>query len=40
MPYESVLAQGYAYKEASHHPNKPIVLLGMWLLLGHHCWLS
>jgi hypothetical protein len=33
-PYEHVLAAGYAYREASSNPHKPIVLLGMWLLMG------
>jgi hypothetical protein len=33
-PYEHTLAVGYAYREASSNPRKPIVVLGVWLLMG------
>jgi hypothetical protein len=33
-PYESILAEGFAYREATSRPQKPIVVIGMWLLLG------
>ncbi len=31
-PYEQVLAQGFAFREASSKPHRPIILFGMWLL--------
>jgi hypothetical protein len=33
-PYEQVLSAGFAYRAASDHPQKRIVLVGMWLLFG------
>jgi hypothetical protein len=33
-PYDQIQAEGYAYREASRHPDKPIVVAGMWLLWG------
>jgi hypothetical protein len=33
-PYESVFAEGFAYREAANNPRKPIILIGMWLLWG------
>lgn len=33
-PYESIFAEGFAYREASSNPRKPIILIGMWLLWG------
>jgi hypothetical protein len=34
-PYVSeALAESFAYREASQHPDKPIALIGMWFLLG------
>jgi hypothetical protein len=38
-PYDQILAEGYAYREASSHPYKPIIVAGMWLLWGP-CFLS
>jgi hypothetical protein len=34
MPYESVLARGFAARQASSRPRKLIVVIGMWLWLG------
>jgi hypothetical protein len=33
-PYEQVLARGYAYREGSNRPRKPIVVVGMWIIFG------
>jgi len=33
-PYEQVLAVGAAYRTASDSPQKPIVVLGMWIIFG------
>jgi len=34
MPYESVLARGFAARQATSKPRKLIVVIGMWLWLG------
>jgi len=34
LPYESILARGFAVREGSSRPRKFIVVLGMWILLG------
>jgi hypothetical protein len=34
MPYESVLARGFAAREGSSRPRKLIVVLGMWIMFG------
>jgi hypothetical protein len=34
MPYESVLARGFAAREGSSRPRKLIVVIGMWLMFG------
>jgi hypothetical protein len=44
-PYESVLARGFAYREASDRPHRPIVLVGMLMmfvpvLVGSACALG
>ena len=31
-PTDQILAEGFAYREASNHPDKPIVVIGIWLL--------
>ncbi len=33
-PFERILAQGFAFREAANHPSKPIVVIGMWLVLA------
>lgn len=33
-PFESLLAQGYAVRQAAERPRRPIVLLGIWLVFG------
>ena len=33
-PFESILAEGHVYRQAAEHPQKVIVLLGMWLIFG------
>jgi hypothetical protein len=33
-PYDQIQAEGYVYREGSRHPDKPIVVAGMWLLWG------
>lgn len=33
-PYEQVLAVGSAYQTASSSPQKPIVVIGMWVIFG------
>lgn len=32
MPFERIQAEGFAYREASSNPTKPIVLVGMYLI--------
>jgi hypothetical protein len=34
MPYESVLARGFAFREGSTRPRKLVVVIGVWLLVG------
>ena len=33
-PYESIFAEGAAYRAAFNSPTKPIVVVGVWLLFG------
>ena len=33
-PYESIFAEGAAYRSAFNSPSKPIVVIGVWLLFG------
>jgi hypothetical protein len=33
-PYERILAEGFAYREASENPDRTIKLVGMWLIWG------
>ena len=32
MPFERIQAEGFAYREASSNPSKPIVIFGMYLI--------
>jgi hypothetical protein len=34
MPYESILARGFAWREGSRNPQSLIVLVGMWVLFA------
>jgi hypothetical protein len=34
LPYESILARGFAAREGSSRPRKFIVVLGMWIMFG------
>lgn len=33
-PFESLLAEGHVYRQAAEHPQKLIVILGMWAIFG------
>jgi hypothetical protein len=33
-PFESLFAEGYVYREATEHPRKLIVVLGIWAIFG------
>ncbi|MBL9174588.1 MAG: zinc ribbon domain-containing protein [Verrucomicrobiales bacterium] len=33
-PFESLFAEGRAYREAADHPRSPVVVAGVWLLFG------
>jgi len=33
-PFESLLAEGHAYRQAVEHPQKLVVFLGMWMIFG------
>lgn len=34
MPYESVLAEGFIWRQGSSHPRRFVTVLGMWLVCG------
>src|SRR5258705_6327948 len=33
-PFESLFTEGHVYRQAAEHPQKLIVLLGMWVIFG------
>ena len=39
-PLLSTIARGYAFREAANKRNKPIVLVGIWLIFGPACLVS